>query len=87
MIPKVGQAVFCDGSSALIGDVVSVDAANGVAEIAWRATTTMEQFDDLKPATTFGVGDSCNGCDVVGEELNEDGYCATCEREQRENPA
>jgi hypothetical protein len=82
MIPRVGQVVFAEGSSAILGDVISVDLTEGVAEIAWRATTTTEQFDDLKPATAFEVGDSCNGCDVVGEDLDDAGYCAGCRAEQ-----
>jgi len=32
-------------------------------------------------------GQSCNGCDVYNELLNDDGYCTECVSEQLLNPA
>jgi hypothetical protein len=42
---KVGQVVYAEGASAILGDVVAVDD-EGVT-VAWRPTTTCEQPDDL----------------------------------------
>jgi hypothetical protein len=40
--------VYADGSSAILGDVTAVDE-NGIT-VAWRATTTVEQPEDLVKA-------------------------------------
>ncbi|GAC1550408.1 MAG: hypothetical protein NVS3B16_24820 [Vulcanimicrobiaceae bacterium] len=43
----VGDVVFAHGSSAILGDVVSVDVDENQVTVAWRATTTTEVADDL----------------------------------------
>ncbi len=39
------DVVYAEGSSAILGDVTAVDE-NGIT-VAWRATTTVEQPEDL----------------------------------------
>jgi hypothetical protein len=45
---KVGDVVYVDGASALLGDVEAVEA-DGV-HVTWRRTETVEQPDDLNLA-------------------------------------
>ena len=45
---QIGDVVYVDGSSAILGDVVWVDE-EGVT-VAWRATRTVEPPEDLLPA-------------------------------------
>jgi hypothetical protein len=44
---KVGDVVYCEGASALHGDVVSVDEVEGTAEVRWRSAYSTESFEDL----------------------------------------
>lgn len=43
---RVGDVVYCEGSSAIIGDVIALDD-DGAAIVTWRSTTTREALDDL----------------------------------------
>lgn len=45
---KVGDVVYVEGASAILGDVIAVDD-DGV-EVTWRTVTTTEQPDDLTHA-------------------------------------
>jgi hypothetical protein len=42
------DVVYTEGSSAILGDVTAVDE-NGIT-VAWRASTTVEQPEDLRKA-------------------------------------
>lgn len=46
-VVRVGQTVIVDGVSAIVGDVLEVDAEAGTALVAWRPRTTVEILDDL----------------------------------------
>jgi hypothetical protein len=43
----IGTVVYCEGASALLGDVVEIDAVEESAEVHWRSTFTTEALDDL----------------------------------------
>ncbi|HEX3455284.1 MAG TPA: hypothetical protein VHS03_11700, partial [Gaiellaceae bacterium] len=44
---KVGDVVYCEGSSAILGDVESLDEDEGLAVVRWRTAATTELLDDL----------------------------------------
>jgi len=51
---EVGDVVYAEGSSALLGDVIAVeDVPEGeyqLVTVRWRGTTTTEDSADLRPA-------------------------------------
>ena len=52
---KIGDVVYAEGSSLILGDVTAVDE-DGYATVVWRSVTSEEASDDLivveKPATS-----------------------------------
>lgn len=44
---KVGDVVYCEGASAILGDVVNVIHDDCFAVVEWRKTETTEDVDDL----------------------------------------
>jgi hypothetical protein len=54
---QVGDVVYTEGVSAILGDVVHVNDEDGLARVVWRQTETTESVDDLiveRAATTGG---------------------------------
>lgn len=44
---KVGDVVYAEGASALLGDVVSIDEDEDAVEVRWRQAFSTESTDDL----------------------------------------
>ena len=44
---KQGDVVYAEGASALLGDVIAIDAEEQSAEVCWRKAYSTEAFDDL----------------------------------------
>lgn len=53
---KVGDVVYVEGASAILGDVLSVDVEEDQIEVRWRGTTSTEVADDLERAFVTKTG-------------------------------
>lgn len=76
---QVGDVVHCEGSSAILGDVIAVDEivyGQRFLEVRWRQTFSVEDEDDLiladdqsKPKPTLPLFDS--GQPELAQEASE----------------
>jgi hypothetical protein len=54
---KVGDVVYTEGSSAILGDVIGIDDDECLVDVVWRATKSTEQPEDLIHATARQIAE------------------------------